>query len=41
MVTVVEVGSVMDGLLKRDEEAVSEMYDLGLLEGVTGVTLQV
>ena len=31
--------SVIGGLRRSDEEMVSEMYDLGLLEGVVGVTL--
>ena len=31
--------SVIGGLWKSDEDAVSETYDLGLLEGVVGVTL--
>ena len=31
----------MGGLLRIVEEDVSEMYDLGHLEGVTGVTLRV
>ena len=31
--------SVIGGLSRSDEEVVSEMYDLGLLEGVVGVTL--
>ena len=31
--------SVIGGLWRSDEEVVSEMYDLGLLEGVVGVTL--
>ena len=31
--------SVIGGLLRREEEVVSEMYDLDLLEGVVGVTL--
>ena len=31
--------SVIGGLWRVDEEDVSETYDLGLLEGVVGVTL--
>ena len=31
--------SVIGGLLRSDEDVVSETYDLGLLEGVVGVTL--
>ena len=31
--------SVIGGLRRSEEEVVSEMYDLGLLEGVVGVTL--
>ena len=31
--------SVIGGLWRIDEEDVSETYDLGLLEGVVGVTL--
>ena len=31
--------SVIGGLLRSEEEVVSEMYDLGLLEGVVEVTL--
>ena len=31
--------SVIGGLWRSDEEVVSETYDLGLLEGVVGVTL--
>ena len=31
--------SVIGGLRRSDEEVVSEKYDLGLLEGVVGVTL--
>ena len=31
--------SVIGGLGSSDEEVVSETYDLGLLEGVVGVTL--
>ena len=31
--------SVIVGLWRSDEDAVSETYDLGLLEGVVGVTL--
>ena len=33
--------SVIGGLLRIDEEDVSETYDLGRLEGVTGVTIRV
>ena len=33
--------SVIGGLWRSDEEDVSETYDLGRLEGVTGVTLRV
>ena len=40
-VRVVRGISVMEGLCKIDEEDVSETYDLGLLEGVTRVTLRV
>ena len=35
MIGISEIG----GLFKIDEEEVSETYDLGRLEGVTGVTL--
>ena len=31
--------SVIGGLLRSDEDVVSETYDLGLLEGVAGFTL--
>ena len=31
--------SVIGGLSRSEEEVVSEMYDLDLLEGVVGVTL--
>ena len=31
--------SVICGLWRSDEEVVAETYDLGLLEGVVGVTL--
>ena len=31
--------SVIGGLWKSDEDVVSETFDLGLLEGVVGVTL--
>ena len=31
--------SVIGGLWRSDEDVVSETYDLGLLEGVVGVTL--
>ena len=40
-VRVVSGISVIGGLCRRDEEDVSETYDLGRLEGVTGVTLRV
>ena len=33
--------SVIVGLWRIDEEVVSETYDLGRLEGVTGVTLRI
>ena len=37
----VEIGnSVIGGLLRTDEEDVSERYDLDRLDGVTGVTLR-
>ena len=32
--------SVIGGLWRRDEDDVSKTYDLGLLEGVVGVTLR-
>ena len=32
--------SVIGSLWRRDEDDVSETYDLGLLEGVVGVTLR-
>ena len=33
--------SIVGGLRRSDEDVVSESYDLGLLEGVVGVTLLV